>query len=72
MCSVCFLVCLRVNLSASQFAYCDTYNVEFLILCCFTGVLAPNYLWEPLRLVLLVVISVFIGFCLIRAGTCFA
>ena len=44
--------------------YCDIYNVKFLILCCFTEVLAPNCFREPLRLVLLVVISVFIGFLL--------
>ena len=42
-----------------------------MILCCFAGVVAPNYFREPLRLVLLVVISIFLGFCLIRAGACF-
>ena len=51
--------------------YRDIYNVKFLILCGFTGVVAPSYFREPLRLVLLVEISIFIGFCLIRAGACF-
>ena len=66
------LVVLESNLSASQFAYCDFYNVKFLTLSGFAGVVAPNYFQELLRLVLLVVISVFIRFCLFRAGTCFA
>ena len=66
------LVMWESNLSASQFACCAFYNVKFLILCSFSVVVAPNYFREPLRLVLLVVISVFIGFCLFRAGTCFA
>ena len=57
---------------ASQFACCDIYNVEFFILCCFTGVLAPDCFRELLRLVLLVVILFFIGFCLIGAGIYFA
>ena len=60
------------NLSASQFVCCDFYNVKFLTLSGFAGGVAPNYFREPLRLVLLVVISVFIGFCLFRTGTCFA
>ena len=66
------LVMWESNLSASQFACCDFYNVKSLTLSGFAGVVAPNYFREPLRLVLLVVISVFIGFCLFRAGTCFA
>ena len=36
--------------------------LEFLFLCDFAGAVAPGSFWEPLRLVLLVVNLIFIGF----------
>ena len=51
------LTCLLLSLRAVF-----STMLEFLLLCDFVGAVAPDSFREPLRLVLLVVNSIFIGF----------
>ena len=51
------LTCLLLSLYAMF-----STMLKFLLLCGFAGAVAPGSFREPLRLVLLVVISIFIGF----------
>ena len=51
------LTCLLLSLRAMF-----STMLEFLLLCDFAGAVAPDSFREPLRLVLLVVNSIFIGF----------
>ena len=51
------LTCLLLSLHAVF-----STMLEFLLLCDFAGAVAPDSFREPLRLVLLVVNSIFIGF----------
>ena len=63
------LTCLLLSL-------CAVFStmLKLLLLCDFVGAVAPDSFWEPLRLVLLVVNSIFIGFFFVCFGgvTCFA